>query len=642
MSSTGTKPYGSWSSPLRAGDVASATIGLRNVQLEGNRTYWVEIRPGEGGLYFLVERTENGENKDLTNKEFNVRTRVHEYGGGAFLIHDGTAYFSNFEDQRIYRREQGGGASPISPEFPFRYADYIFDRDRERLICVGEDHTTKEVENKLVAVDPQGGSGPETLVSGDDFYASPRLSPDGKELAWISWNHPNMPWDGTCLRVARVEEDGSLDSSELVAGGEEESVIQPRWSPQGVLHFISDLHGWWQLYRGRGEEMEKLTEKEAEFGKPQWQFGTSTYDFLDEERIISTYKCEGRWNLAAIVEGELKPLDTPYTSISSLRAEGDRAVFIGGSPREEMAVIELEVESGEITVLRRSSSLSLEEELISPPQAVGFPSEHGDEAYGFFYPPRNPKFKGPDDERPPLIVKSHGGPTAASSDVLSGETQFWTSRGFAVLDVNYGGSTGYGREYRKRLEGKWGIVDIDDCVSGALYLVDQGKVDGERMAIKGGSAGGYTTLSTLTFRDVFKAGASYFGVSDLGKLVENTHKFESRYLDRLIGPYPERKDVYRERSPLFHVDQLSCPIIFLQGLEDRVVPPEQAEKMVDSLLEKGLPVAYLTFEGEQHGFRKASSRERALKAELYFYCRVFEIEPADDFSQPPVEIKNLE
>lgn len=642
MNSAEIKPYGSWSSPLKAEDVASATTGLTSVQLEGNHTYWVEIRPEEGGLYFLVERTKDGENKDLTSEEFNVRTRVHEYGGGAFLMHEGTAYFSNFEDQRIYRRERGGETRPTSPELPFRYADYIFDRNRERLICVGEDHSSEEVENKLVEVDPQGTSGPETLISGEDFYASPRLSPDGKELAWISWNHPNMPWDGTYLKVAKVEEDGSLSSTETVAGGENESVLQPRWSPQGTLHFISDRDGWWQLYKGRGEEEEKLTEKEAEFGKPPWQFGTSTYDFLDDERIIATFKSEGRWNLGIIEKGELEPLDTHYTHISSLRAEEDRAVFIGGSPTEELAIVELDLESKETTVLRSSSSLPLEDELISSPQAISFPSNHDDEAYGFFYPPRNPRFKGPDDEKPPLIVKSHGGPTAASPDVLSGDIQYWTSRGFAVLDVNYGGSTGYGREYRKRLEGKWGIVDIDDCVSGAKYLVDQEKVDGERMAIKGGSAGGYTTLSALTFRDVFKAGASYFGVSDLGRLVENTHKFESRYLDRLIGPYPEEEDIYRERSPIFHVDQLNCPIIFLQGLEDKVVPPEQAEKMVDSLLEKGLPVAYVTFEGEQHWFRKASSRERALKADLYFYCQVFGIESADDFSQPPVEIENLE
>jgi len=641
MSKTEIRPYGSWSSPLTAEDVASAAIGLESVQLEGASTYWVEMRPEEDGRYFLVERTAAGENKDLTMKEFNVRTRVHEYGGGAYLMREGTVYFSNFKDQRIYRQEGGANPKPISPEIPFRYADYVYDEDRDRLICVGEDHQPKEPENKLVSVSARGQAGPKTLVSGEDFYASPRLSAEGEKLAWISWNHPNMPWDGTFLWTAKVREDGSLGPAELIAGGEEESVIQPRWSPRGVLHFISDRDGWWQLFKDRGQGAEKLTEKEAEFGKPQWQFGTSTYAFLEEGRIVSAYKEGGRWNLALIEGGELEPLDTSYTNISSLRAAEDRVVFIGGSPREETSVVELDLRSGETEVLRRSSSLPLGEELISAPQALSFPSKHGDQAHGFFYPPHNPDFRGPEDEQPPLIVKSHGGPTAASSDTLSGDIQFWTSRGFAVLDVNYGGSTGYGREYRKRLEGKWGIVDVDDCVSGALYLVDRGEVDGERLMIKGGSAGGYTTLSALTFRDVFRAGASYYGVSDLGKLVEGTHKFESRYLERLIGPYPEREDLYRQRSPLFHVEELDCPVIFLQGTEDKVVPPEQAEKMVDSLLEKGLPVGYVTFEGEQHGFRKASSRRRALQAELYFYCQVFGIKAADEFPQPPVKIKNL-
>lgn len=457
------------------------------------------------------------------------------------MIHEGTAYFSNFEDQQIYSLERGGEPRPITPELPFRYADYVFDQERKRLICVRENHGTEDVENKLVAVDPRNNAGPETLVSGEDFYASPRLSPDSKELAWISWNHPNMSWDETCLNVAKIREDGSLDTPEVVAGGVEESVIQPRWSPRVVLHFVFDRDGWWQLYGGRGVEAEKLTEKEAEFDKPPWQFRISTYDFLDERRIITTYKDEGRWNLALIEDEVLEPLDTSYTYISSLRGKENKCVFIGGSLRDELAVIELDVVSGETTVLHKSSTLPLEESLISSPQAVNFPSGHGDEAYGFFYPPHNPEFEGPDDERPPFIVKTHGGPTAASPDVLSGEIQFWTSSGFAVLDVNYGGSTGYGREYRKRLEGDWGIVDIDDCVSGALYLVDKEKVDEERMVIRGGSAGGYTTLSALIFRDVFKAGASYYGVSDLGKLVENTHKFESRYLERLIGPYPEKR-----------------------------------------------------------------------------------------------------
>ncbi|HIC94777.1 MAG TPA: S9 family peptidase, partial [Anaerolineae bacterium] len=464
----------------------------------------------------------------------------------------------------------------------------------------------------------------------------------GTRLAWLTWNHPNMPWDGTELWVAKLRADGSLGRAGRVAGGPRESIFQPEWSPDGILHFVSDRTGWWNLYRWRDGRVEPLTEMEAEFGRPQWVFGMSTYAFESAGRIICAYTRQGTWHLASLdtATRRLEPIETPYTEIAYVRAAPGRAVFLAGSPTEPASIVQLDLATGRIEVLRRSSETAIDPGYLSSPQAIEFPTEGGLTAYAFFYPPRNRDYVAPPDERPPLLVMSHGGPTSAASTTLNLEIQYWTSRGIAVLDVNYGGSTGYGRAYRERLEGRWGIVDVDDCVNGARYLVERGLVDGQRLAIRGGSAGGYTTLCALTFRDVFKAGASYFGVSDLEALTKETHKFESHYLDRLVGPYPERRDLYRDRSPIHFAHRLSCPVIFFQGLEDKVVPPSQAELMVQALRAKGLPVAYVTFEGEQHGLRRAESIKRALDAELYFYARIFGFEPADPVE--PVPIENLD
>ncbi|HLM57131.1 MAG TPA: S9 family peptidase, partial [Pyrinomonadaceae bacterium] len=533
----------------------------------------------------------------------------------------------------------------ITPEEKYRYADPVFDARRGRLLAVREDHTVegREAVNTVVSLSPEGNEdGGGVLLSGNDFYSSPRLSPDGSRLAWLEWSHPNMPWDGCELWLAEVNDDGTLGERRLVAGGPEESVVQPEWSPGGVLHFVSDRSNWWNIYRlGEGGEAESLYELDAEFGLPLWVFGMSSYAFASDEQIVCAYNVRGFWKLGRLDTRakELRQIETPYTEISFLRAAPGRAVFRGGSPTERLSIVEVDLETGRAEVLRRSGSDQIDSGYLSTAAAVEFPTEGGLTAHAFYYAPRNRDFDAPEGERPPLMVKCHGGPTATAVTVLRLEIQYWTSRGFAVLDVNYGGSTGYGREYRQRLNGQWGVVDVDDCANGARYLIDRGEADPARCVITGGSAGGFTTLNALTFRDVFKAGASHFGLSDLTIFVGDTHKFESRYLDRLVGPYPERSDLYFERSSINFTDRLSCPVIFFQGLEDKVVPPNQAELMVEALRRKGLPVAYVAFEGEQHGFRKAESIKRALDGEMYFYSRVFGFELAD--AVEPVEIENL-
>jgi dipeptidyl aminopeptidase/acylaminoacyl peptidase len=636
-------PYGSWQSPITSDLIVTGSVGLSQPAIDGTDVYWIEMRPSEGGRSVIVRRSADGQTADITPPPFNARTRVHEYGGGDYTVQDSTIYFSNFSDQRLYRQTAGGAPQAITPAVEMRYADAVVDARRRSLVCVREDHTEagREAINTLARIPFEGETSGQVIVSGNDFYSSPRLSPDGTRLAWLTWNHPNMPWDGTELWVGELNEDGAVMSSERVAGSADESIFQPEWSPDGVLYFISDRSGWWNLYRLREAEAEPLCPMEAEFGQPQWVFGLSTYGFSSPSSISCTYIERGTSGLARLdtETGKLAPFETPYADITYLRVSPERAVFRGGSPTSPAAIIQLDLATGKTEVLRRSNDLKIEEGYLSIAQAIEFPTENGVTAHAFFYPPQNKDFEAERSERPPLLVKIHGGPTAACSPTLSLSIQYWTSRGIAVLDVNYGGSTGYGRDYRERLKDRWGIVDVDDCVHGARYLAERGDVDGERLMIDGGSAGGYTTLCALTFRDAFKAGASHFGVSDAEALAKETHKFESRYLDGLIGPYPSRADLYRARSPIHFTDQLSCPVIFFQGLEDKVVPPNQAEMMVEALRAKGVPVAYVAFEGEQHGFRRAENIKRALDGELYFYSRVFGFELAERVE--PVEIENL-
>jgi dipeptidyl aminopeptidase/acylaminoacyl peptidase len=626
--------------------MVSSDIVLRDLSLDGDDLYWLEGRPAEGGRGVIVRRTPDGETNDVTPPGFNVRTRVHEYGGGAYLVDGGTVYFSNFKDQRLYRQDHGSEPRPITPETEarLRYADCVADRKRGRLICVREDHTVegREPVNTLAAVSLEGdGVGGHVLVEGNDFYSSPRISPDGSRMAWLTWHHPNMPWDGTELWVGEFAADGAMQKTRKVAGGPEESVFQPEWSPDGTLYFVSERTGWWNIYRLRAGQAEPLFTMEAEFGVPQWAFRQSTYAFESAARIVCMYNQGGNSRLATIntSTGQLQPIANTFTSISSVKAAPGYAYYIGASYTSAPMIIRQHLETGAIDEIKMSSEAQIDPGYVSMARANEFPTEGGLTAHAFFYKPKNCDYRAPEGEKPPLLVKSHGGPTDFAEARFDLETQYWTSRGIAVLDVNYGGSTGYGREYRQRLNGQWGVVDVDDCVNGARYLVEQGLVDGDRLIIRGGSAGGYTTLNALTFRDTFKVGASYYGVGDLEALATDTHKFESRYLDSMVGPYPDRKDLYYERSAINFTDRLSCPIIFFQGLEDKVVLPNQTEMMVDALRKKGLPVAYLPFEGEGHGFRKAENIKRSLDAEFYFYARIFGYEPADDIE--PVEIENL-
>jgi dipeptidyl aminopeptidase/acylaminoacyl peptidase len=643
MASPQVAPYGSWRSPITSDLIVAGTISLEQVALDGDDIYWIEGRPTEAGRYVIVRRTPDGRTIDVTPPPFNARTRVHEYGSASYTVADGVVYFSNFADQRLYRQRPGEAPRPITPQAELRYADAVVERRRGRLICVREDHSAagREAVNTIADLPLDGGDG-RVLVSGNNFYSNPRPSPDGNRLAWLTWNHPNMPWDGTELWVADVRGDGVPGPGVRVAGGPGESIFQPEWSPDGTLYFVSDRSGWWNLYRWRDGRVEPVCARAAEFGRPQWWFGNPTYAFASAREVVCSYTNLGTWRLASLASGggTLEDFPTPYTEISSVHATRSHAVFVAGSPTEPACVARLDLATRAGEVLRRSSSLQLDAGYVSVPEAIEFPTEGGLTAHAFYYPPRNRDFVGPPGERPPLVVRSHGGPTSATSSTLRAELQYWTSRGIAVVDVNYGGSTGYGRAYRERLNDQWGVVDVDDCVNAARNLVACGEVDGNRLAIRGGSAGGYTTLCALTFRDAFRAGASYYGVSDLEALAKETHKFESRYLDRLIGPYPERRDLYRERSPIHFTDRLSCPVVLFQGLEDKVVLPNQAEMMVEALRAKGLPVAYVPFEGEQHGFRKAENIKRAMEAELYFYARIFGFELAE--SVEPVAIENLE
>ena len=637
-----TAPFGSWKSSITSDLIITKSVRLQQIVVDGANVYWDESRPSEKGRSVVVRRDALGVIEDVTPEPFNVRTTAHEYGGGAFTVADGILYFSNYAEQRLYVQTPRGIPYPLTPEANARYADTIVDASRDRLICVREDHTTsyQEAISALVAV-PLAGGEPRVLVQGSDFYSSPRLSPDGAHLAWLSWNHPNMPWDESELWVGELSPDGSIHSVQRVAGGQGESVFQPEWSPDGELHFVADRTGWWNLYRVRGGQREPLLEMDAEFGLPQWVFGMSTYCFASATSMLCTYARAGIWQLGILdtVALRLEPIDTPFTMITNPLMVDSKAVFKAGGPSMPSTIVMMDLATGETTTVRRSNDVEIDPAYISEPQAIEFPTEYGKTAHAFFYPPHNPDFRAPAGERPPLLVVSHGGPTSAASATLNLPIQYWTSRGIAVLDVNYGGSTGYGRAYRERLKGQWGIVDVDDCVNGARYLVAEGRVDPDRLAIRGGSAGGYTTLCALTFRDTFKAGASYYGVSDAEILAVETHKFESRYLDGLIGPYPERRDLYIERSPIHFVDQLSCALILFQGLEDRIVPPNQAEMMYEAARAKGLPVAYIPFEGEQHGFRQAENIKRSLEAEFYFYSRIFDFLPADPIE--PVDIANL-
>jgi dipeptidyl aminopeptidase/acylaminoacyl peptidase len=643
-------PFGSWSSPISASYLAQQGVSMGGARpLPDGGVVWRETRPAQGGRVVMVRMDREGNVRDLTPEGFDVKTRVHEYGGAPSAVSGTTLFFSNFSDQRVYRAPLEGGAEPepITPEPPapaaHRYADLCPTPDGRFLICVRERHDGDEVVNDLVAIPTDGSAPPHAIAGGNDFYSSPAIDPAGRRLAWLTWNHPLMPWDGTELWVGDLGEDATVSGARRVAGGTDESVFQPIWSPDGVLYFVSDRTGWWNVYRARDGRVEPLTSMEAEFGQAQWVFGLSTLAFVDERRLACVRSQDGVHHLGILdtESGRLTDLELPYTVFhATLRSLGPRLLVQVAGPTQPNTLIEVDADTGSHRILRRPSELALDPDDISVARAIEFPTAGGRTAYAFFYPPANRRFEGRAGERPPLLVWSHGGPTDDVHPGLSLPHQFWTTRGFAVVDVNYGGSTGHGRAYRECLKGNWGIVDVEDCVNAARYLADQGEVDGERLIIQGGSAGGFTTLCALTFTDVFAVGASYFGVGDLERLRADTHKFESRYLDGLVGPYPETVQTYHQRSPIHHVEQLSNPMILFQGLEDRVVPVSQAESMAEALRRKGIPFAYIAFPNEFHGFRNPANVIRSLEAELSFYGQILGFVPADPIE--PVPIENLE
>ena len=637
-------PFGAWHSTIRIDDVVGDVILLGEPWVDGDDVFWLEGRPTERGRRVLVRASADGSTTDLTPAPFNVRTGAHEYGGGSYVVTGGTIVFSNLPDGRLYRLDPGAdGPVPLTPEGPFRYADLRPDLARRRFYAVREDHTGGGEAMSTIVTVPLDGGDPRVLVAGSDFVAAPRLSPDGARLAWLEWDHPDMPWDATRLRVAAFEPDGTLGEAALAAGGPDESIVQPEWSPDGTLHLVSDRTGWWNLYRlVEGPRLEPLAPMEAEFADAAWIFDRSSYGFLAEGAIVAIARSGGRDHLYRIEPGLLAgEIEVPFTELDALRVGEHTVVAIAGRPGDPAVVARFDpVTLAPAGVLRRASTVTIDPAAIAEPESIEFPTTGGRTARALYYAPTNPAFAAPDGERPPLLVLSHGGPTSNASTSLDLGKQLLTSRGIAVVDVDYGGSTGYGREYRRRLDGQWGVVDVDDFVAAARFLVERGAVDPWRLAIEGGSAGGYTTLAALAFRDVFAAGISLFGIGDLALLETQPHKFESRYNHRLVGPYPEAAALYRERSPNFFMDRFSCPVLILQGLDDKVVPPAQAEAIVAALAANGIPHAYIAFEGEGHGFRGAYAIRRTIEARLSFLGQVFGFVPDDQLE--PLEVPGLD
>ena len=634
-----TKPvYGNWPSPITADLIVSDSIGLDEAKQVRDTLYYLEKRPQEAGRCVIV-KISDGETVDVLPEPYSARSRVHEYGGGCYCIHEDTVFFINDSDQDIYQ-VRNRQISRITTAADQRFADFSYDQKFDRLIAVCETHENNNVTNSIVSIDISNGLISE-IETGSDFYASPRVNRPATKLCWQSWNHPNMPWDGNQLWAADITHDGELLNKKHIAGDNSVAVFQPQWSPGGVLHFVSDDTGWWHLYRctdcKQHDGIEQLTTGEKELGLPQWVFAQSTYAFINDTDIICCYQSDGSSRLAKLSlsdQPELVDIDTDWQMFSSITADAESIGFIAASRYAFPQLVSAKFSNAQATtlitdVIKTSCSLPVTSEYYSEAQAVEFINRNNQRVFANYYPPKNPEHQAYNKTPPPLIVICHGGPTGQSDISLDARKQFWTSRGFALLDVNYSGSTGYGREYRTRLYDRWGKLDVEDCCDAALYAVSQGMANEDQLIIRGSSAGGYTVLAALTFEQVFSAGASYYGISELSSLATDTHKFESRYLDRLIGPYPQSMETYQQRSPINHTEQLNCPVIFFQGIDDRVVPKEQAEKMFAALKDKGLPVAAQYFEGEQHGFRKAETIKQTLENELAFYQLIFDLKPGD-------------
>ena len=629
MTTKQTADYGSWASPFSADVVTANSLRLSSPRSHNGAVYWLEQRPHEAGRSVIMCQRDSLPPFDVTPTESNVGSRVHEYGGGDYILVEDRLVYSNFSDQRLYHislSQVDAKAQPLTADNGLRYADATFDVARKRLICVIEDHSQAGPPvNSLASVDLSTGD-TTTLVSGADFYASPKVSPCGRFLVYFSWNHPNMPWDETTL----WQQDLSSGAPAVaIAGGTHESICHPCWSPTGQLYFVSDRSGWWNLYTWVNGTVSAAWPDEAEYGLAHWQFGQNTYAFVDAHTLLAIRASGGNQSLVRLslddtgVANRSVPLDLPFNTFSNLSLHQGLLAVQAGSATNSNRVISVQIGVAGYQVVRASNELAIKPAYISHAQSISYPTANGDTAHGFFYAPNNPDFRAPEGCLPPLVVFLHGGPTGVTSAEFDVRKQFWTSRGFALLDINYRGSTGFGRSYKEKLAGQWGVADVADCVCGVDHLVNLGWVDKNHVAIRGGSAGGYTVLAALAFTQTFSAGASYYGIGDLETLAGDTHKFEARYMDGLVGPYPECKSLYRSRSPIHSIDDISCPVILFQGLDDKVVPPNQAEDMVKALKQKGIPVAYLPFTGEGHGFRQAQNIKRSLEAEWYFYGRVF-------------------
>jgi len=627
-------PYGTWVSPLTSDALTGRSIGFSALRADENALYWLESRPSEAGRSTLMRWTAAVGLAELTQAPFDVGTRVHEYGGGAYSVAQGRIVFSDKRDGAVFLIEPGSEPRLIAAIGDCRYADFSWDAARHRVLAIREDHRGCAPNAPCAAIvaleldppDPTLNDGV-VLHQGPDFLAGPRLDPTGSHLAWIEWNHPDMPWDATHLMVADLDSVGKIAVAQQIAKDERASIIQAEWQIDGTLLFSSDRSGWWRLYRWHRDSgaIAVLSPDGVEIGGPAWNLAPCHFVTLPDGEIVCSVVVGGRRLAARVADGSIELLPLDAVAQSPVPFEGGLVAII--TPRDAPPAIVLTQDDTTLTVLRSSGPVILAPEHVARGEAIQFPTGDGLTAHAFFYPPTNPGFAAPPDTKPPLIVLSHGGPTAMTSDALSLAIQWWTSRGLAVVDVNYRGSSGYGRAYRDSLNGEWGVADVEDCIAAARYLAKTGRVDAARMAIRGGSAGGFTVLAALTRSDLFKAGASLYGIADLALLARDTHKFESRYLDRLVGPLPSAAALYRDRSPLHQIDKLTAPIIFFHGLEDRVVPPNQAETMVTAMADRGLPVAYYTFPGEGHGFRRAETIRRVLELELDFYGKIFGFTP---------------
>jgi dipeptidyl aminopeptidase/acylaminoacyl peptidase len=641
-------PFGSWPTPITSELVVRSARLPNGLAVDGDALWWSEGRPEEAGRIAVLRRTAAGAVMEVVPAPQGARTAVHEYGGGAWWVADGVLWFADWATQRLHRVADGGPPLALTPEptVPrgLRYADGCLSPDGGTLLCVQEEHHAdgREATNTIVRLAAHEPSTPEVVVAGPDFVANPRWRPDGAAFCWLEWDHPDMPWDATRL----VVDEGGVRT--VVAGGDaqRESLCQPTWAPDGSLWFSSDRTGFWSLYRWTpGGDTESMVDLGKDIGFAQWVFGMRCFAFLPDGSVAFVHADDGVDRLARwTAEAGAVDLDVPHTSIDGLLPMGQGVVYVAASPTSEPHVVRVPIEgetAGPVEVVVEPRDLGLDPAWFSAPEAISFPTGGGATAHALLYPPTNPEVVGPPGERPPLLVMIHGGPTAAARPMLQLGMQYWTSRGFAVVDVNYRGSTRYGRAYRDLLKGQWGVADVEDCAAVCRYLVERGDVDGARLCIRGGSAGGFTTLAALAFEDVFAAGASHFGVADLGALAADTHKFESRYLDGLVGPWPEARATYEERSPIFHTDRIDRPLVVFQGLDDPVVPPNQAEMIVDAVRTKGVPVAYLPFEGEQHGFRQAANIRAALDGELSFYAQVLGFELPADEGIPTLPVENL-